>query len=105
MRCGPKFVFGNGLLRPASPLTPLGCATVPTRHSAAGRLLIAVAWNRFLVLLCLMSLIPFGEALAVPVLTIAIKRYTNHQTRTYAYGLFYTCMNLASLASGPITDG
>lgn len=34
-----------------------------------------------------------------------VKRYTNHGNRTYAYGLFYTCMNVASLASGPITDG
>jgi hypothetical protein len=33
------------------------------------------------------------------VLTIAIKRYTRDDTRTIAYGLFYSVMNVAALLS------
>jgi hypothetical protein len=41
---------------------------------------------------------------ALQVMTIAIKRYSTPANRGFAYGLFYTVMNLAALANGILVD-
>lgn len=49
-------------------------------------------------------LLPFANCLGIPVLTTGIRRYTTHQNRGFAYGLFYVIMNVAALLSGPVVD-
>eukprot|EP00961_Rhodomonas_salina_P193650 2614386-Rhodomonas_salina.2 len=44
--------------------------------------------------------LPVGSCLAIPVLTLAIKGYTTEKNRGYAFGLFYSIMNLGVLLSG-----
>ena len=72
--------------------------------SAAGRLTFALCRSRGLLLLATTVLMPAGMALGIPVLTIAVKRYSCAANRTFLFGVFYTVMNVAALAAGPITD-
>ena len=69
-----------------------------------GRLLFAVATTRARALFALFTLIPFGQALGIPVLTIAVQRVTDDQTRSVAFSAFYTCMNIGALFAGLFTD-
>ena len=39
-----------------------------------------------------------------PVKAIAVKRYTDDESRTFAFGLLDTVMNVAALVAGPVTD-
>jgi len=52
----------------------------------------------------LFVLLPIGSCLGIPMLTIAIKRLTTSANRGVAFGYFYTAMNVAAFASGPIVD-
>ena len=61
-----------------------------------GRLLLAVAVDTTTLYLALYLTIPLGEALAIPVLTVMLKRYTLPQNRAAAYSLFYVTMNLGT---------
>jgi MFS family permease len=71
-----------------------------------GRTALAVLSQRLVVTTLLVTVLPFAECLGVPVLTICIKRYTSGKdgTRTVAYSLFYTVMNVAALLAGPAVD-
>jgi dipeptide/tripeptide permease len=74
--------------------------------SAVGRLLFALAGvgDRTMLYLSIFVFLPIGSALGIPVLTIAVKRYSDKASRTFAFGLFYAVMNIAALISGPATD-
>lgn len=52
----------------------------------------------------LYTLLPASSALGVPVMIIAVKRYTTVQARSFAFGLFYTVMNVAALINGVAVD-
>ena len=69
-----------------------------------GRALFATATTRSQLYVSLFVLQPIGMNLAIPGLSIAIRRVTDDETRTTAYGLFYVVMNVAALASGLGTD-
>lgn len=71
---------------------------------AAGRILFAAATTRAQVYVSLFFLQSFGMNLAIPVLSIAIRRVTTARTQTAAYGLFYSAMNVAAFAAGLTTD-
>lgn len=60
--------------------------------ASRGKLLLAVA------------LLAYGDCLGIPVLAIAIRRYTHDENQGFAFGLFYVIMNLAALLSGPTVD-
>lgn len=40
----------------------------------------------------------------IPMLSVATKRYTNSKNRGFAFGLFYSVMNIAALMSGVMVD-
>ncbi len=69
-----------------------------------GRLLFAVADTRARALFALFVLVPLGQALGIPVLTIAVQRVTDNQTRSVAFSAFYACMNIGALFAGLFTD-
>lgn len=68
------------------------------------RALVAFTTSRLVLLIFLLAILPFGEALGIPIMTIAIKRYTNRSNRTFAFSLFYSVMNIAALLAGPTVD-
>eukprot|EP00937_MAST-01D_sp_MAST-1D-sp2_P006324 g6324.t1 len=72
--------------------------------SASGRALFALAEARGALLLSVLFLMPLGMALGIPVLTIAVKRYSCDANRTFLFGVFYSVMNVAALMAGPSTD-
>ena len=71
--------------------------------------LVARAWmfwttSRSSLLFNIFVLLPMANSLGIPVLTTAIRRYTNERNRGFAFGLFYVVMNVAALLSGPVVD-
>eukprot|EP00753_Platysulcus_tardus_P014492 PLAT4379.5.p1 GENE.PLAT4379.5~~PLAT4379.5.p1 ORF type:complete len:493 (+),score=182.85 PLAT4379.5:65-1543(+) len=72
--------------------------------SAIGRFMFALAGSRGMIFASTFFVMPIGLALGIPVMVIAVKRYTEQRVRTYAFGLFYSFMNVAALLAGPITD-
>lgn len=50
-------------------------------------------------------LLPLGESMGIPMLTVAIRRCTTRKNRGFAFGLYYSVMNIAALVSGPVVDG
>jgi len=69
-----------------------------------GRALFAGATSTSQVYVSLFLLQPIGMTLAIPVLSVAIRRVTTDETRATAYGVFYSMMNVAALVSGLGTD-
>lgn len=65
---------------------------------------IAMATSKYLVLGVLFCLLPIGNCMGIPMLTVAVKRFTTRSNRGFAYGLYYSVMNIAALLSGPIVD-
>ena len=71
--------------------------------------LVARCWiffttSRTILLFNVVVLLPLGNCLGIPVLTIGIRRYTSSSNRGFAFGLFYVIMNVAALLSGPAVD-
>lgn len=71
---------------------------------ALSRLIMAFTVSPHLTMFMLYTLLPFAESLGIPIMTIAIKRYTNARNRTFAFSLFYSMMNVAALIAGPAVD-
>jgi len=68
--------------------------------SAAAKATLALATAPWLVYVALYVAAPLGEALCIPVLTTAVRRYTRASQRALAYGLFYSTMNMGSVCAG-----
>jgi len=77
----------------------IGCTV-----SAVSSLMIATTTSLDLLYANLFFLLPLGNSMGMPMLTIAIKRYTNTKNRGFAFGLFYSCMNIGALISGVVVD-
>lgn len=50
-----------------------------------------------LVCFVLIVLYPLGTAALLPALIVAVKRFSTPLSRPYAFGMFYTCLNVASI--------
>ena len=72
--------------------------------SMISNILIALNTNKSFLYFILFGLLPIGNSIGIPMLTIGIKRYTTKKNRGFAYGLFYAVMNIAALVSGPVVD-
>lgn len=72
--------------------------------SAVGYLLLATATSKIQVYITLFGVLPIGNAMGIPMLTVGIRRYTNIMNRGFAFGLFYAVMNVAAFLSGPVVD-
>lgn len=71
---------------------------------AIARTVFALTQSQQTAVIMLYTLLPFSEALGIPIMTIGIKRYTNARNRTFAFSLFYSMMNVAALCAGPGVD-
>jgi len=72
--------------------------------SLISRIWILLATSRTALLFNICLLLPMANCLGIPVLTVAIRRYTTTHNRGFAFGLFYSIMNVAALLSGPMVD-
>jgi len=69
-----------------------------------GRVMLAWAPTRAHALASILIVQPAGQALAIPVLSIAIRRTTDESSRAVAFATFYAVMNIGALISGMSTD-
>jgi MFS family permease len=102
---------GTGSTRSKLCARNLGCCAGVRRSllvcfflEASTRIIMTITTSLPLLYLMLYTVMPASGALGVPVMTIAIKRYSTPANRGFAYGLFYTVMNLAALANGFLLD-
>jgi len=72
--------------------------------SSCASTMIACARSIEFLLVVLFFVYPFGLAMGIPMLNVAIKRYTSTNTRGFAFGIYYSVMNMAALVSGPLVD-
>jgi dipeptide/tripeptide permease len=72
--------------------------------NVVGRSMMAAATEYVFASFVMFVLMPAGMALTIPVLLVAVKRYTTPENRSLVYALFYTAMNVGALASGPFVD-
>ena len=68
------------------------------------RLLMATTTSVHVLYFILYTVLPASASLGIPVMTIAVKRYTSPKARSMAFGLFYTVMNVAALINGIALD-
>jgi len=52
----------------------------------------------------LFAFLPLGNSLGMPMLTVGIRRYTTTRNRGFAFGLFYSVMNVGAFVSGVVVD-
>jgi len=71
---------------------------------AASRVVLALTTSPRLCVAVLVTTLPIGESMGIPVLSLAVGAVSAPQDRQWAYGLFYTAMNVAVLAVGPTID-
>lgn len=69
------------------------------------RLTICFTSSRLVLEMTLYVFLPIGTCLGIPVMSIAVRRYTTKENRNLAYSLFYVCLNLAAAVAAPLIDG
>ena len=69
-----------------------------------GNLILAFARTKTLAFISLFGILPLGSCLGIPMLLIAVKRFSPEESKGFAFGIFYTIMNVAALVSGPVVD-
>jgi POT family proton-dependent oligopeptide transporter len=95
------FIFGGFLIDNLGVKMSLclGCSIL-----LAGRLLLVLCTQHIHILLILYTILPIGTCLGIPVMQIAIRRFTNEKSRSLAYSLFYAMMNVSAIFSGSAID-
>ena len=72
--------------------------------TAVGRLGMAMTHSKTFLMFLLYGPLPMGTALGVPVMVIGVKKCTTCGSRGFAFGLFYSMMNVAALVNGAVFD-
>lgn len=72
--------------------------------STCSYILLANATSKAAVYSILFIVLPLGNSLGIPMISVGIRRYTTLANRGFAFGIFYATMNLAAFISGPIID-
>ncbi len=73
--------------------------------SVLTRLVMALATNKVVALVCGLMPLAIGEALCTPVLVAAMRLYAKPSQRTVAFSLFYALMNFGFMFGYFISDG
>jgi len=68
------------------------------------RLALTVTSDARTILSILFTTLPLGGSMGIPVMQIAIKRYTKEINRTVSFSIFYVMMNLAAITAAPAID-
>jgi MFS family permease len=77
----------------------LGCSIL-----LAGRCLLVICTEHYQILLILYTILPIGTCLGIPVMQIAIRRFTTDKSRSLAYSIFYAMMNVSAIFSASAID-
>ena len=72
--------------------------------SAVSTVLLAAATAKWHAYVVLFLFLPLGNSMGIPMLTVGIRRYTTAANRGFAFGLYYSVMNVAAFVSGPVVD-
>lgn len=72
--------------------------------SFLGSFIIATTVSKTVLYFTLFGILPLGNSIGIPMLTVSIKRYTNVKNRGFAFSIFYSVMNIAAFISGPVID-
>lgn len=67
-------------------------------------IILACTTSKILLYVVIFAFFPIGTSMGIPMLTVAVKRYTLCNNRGFAFGLYYSVMNVAALVSGPVVD-
>eukprot|EP00741_Cyanophora_paradoxa_P004068 tig00000767_g3950.t2 len=70
----------------------------------SARLALAFCSGRGILYSVVFVLLPLGCAFGIPVLTLAVKRYTTESNRAVAYSLFFVTLNLGAFLAGVMVD-
>ena len=68
------------------------------------RVTLTFAPSNAFVFLALFGLMPIGQALGLPVLATGLKRYTNKKSRSYAFSLFHSMLNVGAFVAASFSD-
>jgi MFS family permease len=68
------------------------------------RLTLVYTTSKVMCIWVLFVILPMGTSLGIPVMSIAIRRYTTIENRHIAYDLFYICLNFAAAVAAPAID-
>ncbi|KAF4729309.1 hypothetical protein FOZ62_026881 [Perkinsus olseni] len=68
------------------------------------RLVMATTYSTHVLAAVLFTVLPIGGALGIPVMQIAIKRFTEGEDRSTAFSMFYVIMNVAAITAAPCID-
>ena len=77
----------------------LGCLLLLT-----GRCLLVICSKHIHILIILYTILPIGTCLGIPVMQIAIRRFTTEKSRALAYSIFYAMMNVSAIFSASAID-
>jgi MFS family permease len=69
-----------------------------------GRCFLVVCTKHLHMIIILYTLLPIGTCLGIPVMQIAIRRFTNEKSRALAYSIFYAMMNVSAIFSASAID-
>lgn len=72
--------------------------------SCFASMILATTTSKGMLLFTLLGILPLGNSIGIPMLTVSIKRFTTLKNRGFAFSIFYSIMNVAAFISGPIID-
>lgn len=95
------FVFGGYLIDNLGVKLSLslGCCIL-----FIGRCLLVLCTKHLHIILILYTVLPIGTCLGIPVMQIAIRRFTTEKSRALAYSIFYAMMNVSAIFSASAID-
>lgn len=69
-----------------------------------GRCLLVLCTKHLHIILILYTVLPIGTCLGIPVMQIAIRRFTTEKSMALAYSIFYAMMNVSAIFSASAID-
>lgn len=95
------FIFGGYLIDNLGVRLSLclGCCIL-----FVGRCLLVLCTKHLHIILILYTVLPIGTCLGIPVMQIAIRRFTTEKSMALAYSIFYAMMNVSAIFSASAID-
>lgn len=72
--------------------------------ATVSRVILMSSVSKTTTIVVLWTALPLAESMGIPVMSVAIKRYTNQSNKQLGFSLFYSFMNVAALLAGLGTD-
>lgn len=95
------FVFGGALIDNLGVKMSLCLGSIIL---FTGRALLVICTKHLHIIIILYTVLPIGTCLGIPVMQIAIRRFTTEKSRALAYSIFYAMMNVSAIFSASAID-